>query len=87
MLGLIEAVPEDTLAYARHGLRTLTERELEVVRLMANAHSSKQIAALLELSHRTVEIYRSRILNKLGAKSSVDLVRILVQLQPSGDAA
>lgn len=87
MRGVIEAVSEETLAYARHGLGTLTERELEVMRLMANAHSSKQIAALLSLSHRTVEIYRSRILNKLGAKSSVDLVRILVQLQPRGDAA
>jgi DNA-binding CsgD family transcriptional regulator len=87
MRGVIEAVPEETLAYARHGLGTLTERELEVLRLTANAHSSKQIAALLNLSHRTVEIYRSRILNKLGARSSVDLVRILVQLQPRGDAA
>lgn len=75
-----EAVPEESLSYARRGLKNLTEREGQVLRFVASGYSSKQVAAKLGLSPRTVEIYRNRILNKLGASSTVDLVRILASL-------
>jgi DNA-binding NarL/FixJ family response regulator len=53
----------------------LSEREVEVVRLIAAGHSNKEIAVRLDLSVKTVETYKSRSLDKLGLSSRADLVR------------
>ncbi|MFY9489219.1 MAG: response regulator transcription factor [Solirubrobacterales bacterium] len=57
----------------------LTDRELEVVKLIAEAHTNKQIAEILGLSEKTVESHRSNILNKLGMSDRVELVRYAVR--------
>ena len=54
---------------------TLSEREREVVRLVARGMPSKEIAGALGLSMRTVEKHRSRILSKLGLHDMPTLVR------------
>jgi DNA-binding NarL/FixJ family response regulator len=53
----------------------LSDREAEVVRLVAAGHSNKEIAARLEISVKTVETYKARSLEKLGLHSRADLVR------------
>jgi two-component system response regulator NreC len=53
----------------------LSEREAEVVRLIAHGYSNKEIAAKLGLSVKTVETYKTRSLEKLGLRSRVDIVR------------
>jgi DNA-binding NarL/FixJ family response regulator len=53
----------------------LSEREGEVVRLVAAGHSNKEIAGRLDLSVKTVETYKARSLEKLGLHSRADLVR------------
>ena len=53
----------------------LSEREAEVVRLVAAGHSNKEIAGRLDLSVKTVETYKARSLEKLGLHSRADLVR------------
>jgi DNA-binding NarL/FixJ family response regulator len=53
----------------------LSEREEEVVRLIAEGFSNKQIASRLTLSVKTVETYKARSLEKLGLRDRVDLVR------------
>jgi two-component system response regulator NreC len=53
----------------------LTERELEVLRLIALGHTNSEIAQQLYLSVRTVETHRSHIQQKLGASSRAELVR------------
>jgi len=53
----------------------LSEREAEVVRLIALGYSNKEIAARLRLSVKTVETYKTRSMEKLGIKSRVDIVR------------
>ena len=53
----------------------LTEREAEVVRLIALGHSNKEIAARLEISVKTVETHKARALEKLGLRSRADLVQ------------
>ncbi|MEO2087900.1 MAG: response regulator transcription factor [Gemmataceae bacterium] len=53
----------------------LSERETEVVRLIAHGYSNKEIAAKLGLSVKTVETYKTRSLEKLGLRSRVDIVR------------
>lgn len=57
----------------------LTPRELEVVKLIAEAHSTKEIAELLVLSPKTVERHRANILEKLGLKDRVELTRYAIR--------
>jgi len=52
----------------------LTEREREVLRLMAEGLSNKEIALRSEMKERTVEFHVSNILRKLGATSRVEAV-------------
>jgi DNA-binding NarL/FixJ family response regulator len=57
----------------------LTPRELEVLKLVAEAHSSKEIAALLVISIKTVERHRANILQKLGMRDRVQLTRYAIR--------
>jgi DNA-binding NarL/FixJ family response regulator len=57
----------------------LSEREAEVVRLIAAGHSNKEIARRLSLSVKTVETYKARSMEKLGLDSRADLVRYALQ--------
>lgn len=62
-------------AIPRMGADVLSEREREVVRLVARGLASKEIADKLGLSTRTVEKHRARILSKLGLHDTPTLVR------------
>ena len=57
----------------------LTPRELEVLKLIAEGQSSKEIAAPLVLSVKTVERHRSNILRKLDLRDRVDLTRYAIR--------
>jgi PAS domain S-box-containing protein len=57
---------------------SLTAREREIVAYLAQGLSSKQIARLLNLSPRTVEMHRGRLLHKLGVRSTPQLLALLV---------
>jgi FixJ family two-component response regulator len=58
----------------RERCERLTPREAEVMKLMVVGKSNKQIAAKLGLSHRTVEIHRARVMEKMEVESLPDLV-------------
>jgi DNA-binding NarL/FixJ family response regulator len=53
----------------------LSERETDVLRLVASGHSNKAISARLNISVKTVETYKARAMEKLGFRSRVDVVR------------
>lgn len=53
----------------------LSEREIEVMRLVATGHSNKEISGKLELSVKTVETYKHRAMEKLGFRTRVEVVR------------
>ena len=57
-------------------LAELTEREREVMALAVQGHSNKEIARELGISHRTVEIHKSKVMHKTGATNLLDLARI-----------
>jgi len=57
----------------------LSPREEEVLRLIALGYTSQQAAAKLNLSAKTVETYRGRLMNKLKLRSRVELVRYALQ--------
>ena len=60
-------------------LELLTPRELEVLKLIAEGHTSKEIATMLVLSIKTVESHRANILGKLGMRDRVDLTRYAIR--------
>jgi DNA-binding NarL/FixJ family response regulator len=57
----------------------LSDREAEVVRLIAAGYTNKEIASRLALSVKTVETYKARSMEKLGLDSRADLVRYALQ--------
>jgi DNA-binding NarL/FixJ family response regulator len=57
----------------------LSNRELEVLKLIATGQSLKSISTLLDLSEKTIATYRSRISTKLGISTNVDLTRYAVK--------
>lgn len=64
-----ENVPEDPL----------TPREQEVIKLIAEGHTSDEIAETLVISKKTVERHRANILEKLGMRNRVDLTRYAIR--------
>ena len=59
--------------------KRLTERELEVLVLIVNGFSNKEIATKLFVSKRTVDNHRTNIMKKIDAKNTADIVRIAYQ--------
>ncbi|PRX31976.1 two-component system, LuxR family, sensor histidine kinase TtrS [Meinhardsimonia xiamenensis] len=70
---------------ARRRLAGLTARERQVLALVAQGLSSKEMAARLGVSLKTVEYHRGNILKKTGARSAADLARLATLAQLSGD--
>jgi two-component system response regulator FixJ len=60
-------------------LETLTAREREVLELLVFGHQNKVIAFRLDISPRTVEIHRARVMEKMKVKSLPELVRTAMQ--------
>ena len=56
-----------------------TPREREIVQLIAEGHSNKQIASILNLSLKTVETHRAAVMRKHNLSSSAELVRYAVR--------
>ncbi|HEY8639070.1 MAG TPA: response regulator transcription factor [Solirubrobacterales bacterium] len=57
----------------------LTPREEEIVKLVAEAHTTRQIAEILHLSEKTVENHRGNAMRKLGMRDRVELVRYAIR--------
>jgi FixJ family two-component response regulator len=60
------------------GREPLTEREQDVLSQLVTGATNKEAGRQLGISHRTIEIHRARIMEKLGARSAADLIRIAV---------
>jgi DNA-binding NarL/FixJ family response regulator len=58
---------------------TLTNREKEILHLVAEGYTNNEIAERLFISPRTAELHRSNVINKLGLKNQVDLVRFAIK--------
>ena len=77
----VAAVVADQLTGAsrKSPLQSLSARETEILRLVADGHSSSQIGILLSLSPKTVDTYRSRLMQKLGVGDVVSLVKFAIR--------
>jgi len=90
MLRLIETcMKQDRAAAAKraenasvaHRLDRLTQREREVLGLIVAGKLNKQIADALGISIKTVEVHRSRVMEKMGAASVAELVQLVLKSQ------
>ncbi len=80
--GAVATLARDYVARSRTSpgtLDVLTPRELEVVKLVAEGHTSEEIAELLVISRKTVDRHRANILDKLGMRDRVDLTRYAIR--------
>ena len=81
--GAVSALVRDYLDRARQGdagsLDPLTPRELEVLKLVAEGHTSDEIAELLVISRKTVDRHRANMLEKLGMRDRVELTRYAIR--------
>jgi DNA-binding NarL/FixJ family response regulator len=73
------ALIKDVLGQGIERDEELTPREQEVVKLVAEAHTNKEIAEILHLSEKTVENHRSNAMRKLGMRDRVELVRYAIR--------
>lgn len=64
----------------RRRLKRLTPRQLEVLRLVAGGHTTREIARRLKLSAKTVESHRGEIMKRLGIHDVVGLVRYAIRV-------
>jgi len=74
-------LPSSKSPAARSGLSGLSEREIEVLRLLAAGKRAEEIALELEVSQKTIENHLSNITNKLGAKDRFELYRLAARLE------
>jgi FixJ family two-component response regulator len=61
------------------GREPLTRREREVLATILNGSSAKEAGRQLGISHRTIEVHRAKLMEKLGAKNVTDLMRIVFE--------
>ncbi|WP_285905830.1 response regulator [Pseudodesulfovibrio pelocollis] len=71
---------KDEQSAGRDPYTTLTAREQEVLRLLAEGLSAKEVAAQLFVSPKTVENHRTNLMKKLGLHSTVELIRYAARL-------
>ncbi|MGW0964850.1 response regulator [Streptomyces sp. NPDC002516] len=81
--GAVTALIRNYLDRVRHGEelpeRVLTAREEEVLKLVAEGHSSKEIAEMLFISIKTVHRHRENLLHKLGLRDRLELTRYAIR--------
>ncbi|GGM69779.1 DNA-binding response regulator [Thermopolyspora flexuosa] len=82
--GAIKALIRSHLERARQGgavpAKAITEREEEILKLVAEGHTSQEIADMLVISVKTVERHRANLLQKLGLKDRLELTRYAIRV-------
>ncbi len=84
-MAVAESVDADTTRIKQdeiaHRMELLTPREHQVLDIVAAGETNKAIARRLEISEKTVEIHRARVMEKMQAKSLADLVKMVAMLE------
>ena len=65
--------------FERSLLEALSSREREILRLVAEGKTSREIAERLSISPKTVDTYRSRLMRKIGVENLVALVKFAIR--------
>ncbi|MEU0218963.1 response regulator transcription factor [Streptomyces sp. NPDC006265] len=82
--GAVNALIRNYLDRVREGqslpARAITDREEEILKLVAEGHTSQEIADILVISPKTVERHRANLLQKLGMKDRLELTRYAIRV-------
>jgi DNA-binding NarL/FixJ family response regulator len=78
--GAVTALIRTYLDRAQDPGRAITDREEEILKLVAEGHTSQQIADMLVISVKTVERHRANLLRKLGLKDRLELTRYAIRV-------
>jgi DNA-binding NarL/FixJ family response regulator len=76
---LVNLVIEQASHRVQNPLMRLSSRERQVLQMLAEGHSTAHIAEQLSLSHKTVETYRTRLMEKLDLHDLASLIRFAIQ--------
>jgi DNA-binding NarL/FixJ family response regulator len=76
---LIESYRDDEVAAGDDVTKRLTPRQMEVLQLLAEGSSAKEIAAVLGISQRTVEFHKYQMMKALGIKTSAELIQFAIK--------
>ena len=82
---LIEVTPQEIMQAAESARPLLSARQREVLQLVAEGHSAKQIGAILHISSKTVEFHKALIMKRLNLHSMADMVRYALQERVVGN--
>lgn len=77
--GAATAGPDHEAPAALKGFGMLTYREQQILQLIVEGRTNKEIAIEFGLSHRTVEVHRRNVLKKTGARNTAELVRMALE--------
>ena len=75
----LESMFPDSLADPTTQLGDLTPRQREVLQLVAEGHTAKQIAITLAISVKTVEFHKARMMERLGLRTTSDLIKYAIR--------
>jgi DNA-binding NarL/FixJ family response regulator len=76
---LIQSYRDDKSGTAEDATKRLTARQREVLQLLAEGRSAKEIAAILEISQRTVEFHKYQMMKTLKIKTSAELIQFAIK--------
>jgi DNA-binding NarL/FixJ family response regulator len=76
---VLQSLKQDPEAASGDPVASLTLRQREILRLLADGLSAKQIAARLGISARTVEFHKYRLMDALGARSGAELIHFAIK--------
>jgi DNA-binding NarL/FixJ family response regulator len=79
---ILKQLNKKTTENTRTTFDTLTSKEKEVLKLIGEGHSNKEIAGLLSRSVKTIETHRSNIMRKLSIHKLADLIRYAIKKEP-----
>ena len=79
LAGYLNAMTNDMPSTRKRAGDLLTGREREILQLLAEGRSNKEVARCLAIGVKTVETHRSAIMRKIGANSIVDVVRFAIR--------
>lgn len=65
--------------FKKDGIKRLTDRQKEVLQLLVEGKSAKEIAGILNISPRTVEFHKYRMMEDLNVKTTADLIRFAIK--------
>ncbi len=78
-VGLIDVFVKKCRGYEMQPFESLTTRQCEVIKLIAEGNTNREIAELLFISTRTVEKHRAKVMEKLHLKATADLVKYAIR--------